>query len=83
MRKVYKVVLTKTYTQSYEILADDESEALEKADDKFSNIELRGEDLEYIGEDKVELIEQDEDNENPNAYEEWDEWNRYYKDEEN
>ena len=78
----YKVIITRRYTQSYEVYANNESDALEKADDKFSNIELRGEDLEYIGEDKVELIEQDEDNENPNAYEEWDEWNRYYRNEE-
>ena len=65
----YKVTITRQYTQSYEIYAHDDMEALEKADEKFSDIELKGEDLEYIGEDKAELLEEGEQ-EDPNAYDE-------------
>ena len=78
----YKVTITRQYTQSYEICAYTEDNALEEADEKFCELDLKGEDLEYISEDKAELIELDEDMENPNAYDEWDEWNRFYRNEE-
>ena len=65
----YKVGVSRNYYTEFEVIAEDELEAEDKADELFDNLILYGSELynDYNG--KLELIEEDIEDDNYEQYE--------------